>query len=542
MRQFSEQELEAMASVYGVELENIESSLAPPPPASKPKPSKSWRPALNPTQQKIFDDPAENILGHGEKGTGKTVGFGHKIVRHAYENDNALVIIITRSLRTGNDGIWYDLDSFILPAWRDGNRDKDGTLLDEGIGLEYTVSKLDPLTKDRHRWVKNMHGGWSKLLLMSIQHSQQVQDRIKGPAPSMIYVDELTNCDGREYYTYTSAQLGRRRGITGPQQFTASCNPDGPSHWVYKTFWEECIDPETGKRDKSFSVYHVPMKENVKWLPKGYVERLEKNLKFDPIEYRRLILGEWIDRPTGDGLFRIYYKESIHVKGDEAKKEWLMPVPGFPIVVGYDLGQVYSSVTFLQLVPTKEKTIWLVIDEVDHLDERILYKTLAWEVIEKMRFWRGVPLAGNGGKPYPFEFMHITDESAVNQWRPGGEGSYDAWDFEREFNKVQMELGGREMRMLGCPKGPGSVGARVRLISSKLYLDELFISAKCANARQTLLKLEADKDNPGNPKRSHYIHKFDSMSYPMFKLEMAGIKNLQTATPAPTLLKCGVSP
>jgi hypothetical protein len=46
---------------------------------------------------------------------------------------------------------------------------------------------------------------------------------------------------------------------------------------------------------------------------------------------------------------------------------------------------VYSSTTLLQLVPTKTKNLWLVIDEVDHLDERILYKTLAWEIIERMR-------------------------------------------------------------------------------------------------------------------------------------------------------------
>ena len=535
-------EAEALAMAYGVTVDDFESWDAPSPPATTPKtPGKPWYPALNPTQDDIFNDPADNVLGYGEKATGKTIGFGHKIVRHAYENEDALVLIITRSLRTGNDGIWYDLDSLVLPAWRDGNRNKDGDLIDDGIGLEYTQSKLDPLTKDRHRWIRNRFGGWSKLLLMSIQHAAQVQDRVKGPAPSMVYVDELTNCEGREYYTYTSAQLGRRRKITGPQQFTASCNPEGPSHWVYKLFWEECVD-EKGKRDKDYSVYHVPIKENEKWLPPGYVSRLSKNLKSDPIEYARLIEGKWIDRPTGDGLFKIYFNAGVHIKGEALKRTGLMPMPGFPLVWGYDLGQVYSSVTLLQLVPTKTKNLWLVIDEVDHLDERILYKTLAWEIIERMRYWRNCPLAANGGKPYPFEFMHIADESAINQWRPGGDGSYDAWEFEKEFNRVQKELGGREMKIMGCPKGPGSVAARVRLISSKLYQEELFVSALCSNAHKMLLELEADPANPENPNRSRWIHKFDSLTYPIFKLEMVGIKNLPTEQRPPTLLRCGSSP
>ena len=187
-----------------------------------------WHPDLNPTQQKIFDDSSRFVLGYGEKGSGKTIGFGHKVIRHAYENNNALVMILSPSIRTGAEGIWHDLETLVIPAWT------------EGIGLESSSAKLDPNTKDRHRWIGNRHGGWSKLLLISIPYAAAVETRIKGPAPSMIYVDELTQCDGKEYFTYPAAQLGRRRGIEGPQQYCASCNPEGPSHWVYRTFFEDC--------------------------------------------------------------------------------------------------------------------------------------------------------------------------------------------------------------------------------------------------------------------------------------------------------------
>ena len=472
---------------------------SPPPPAD---PSKAvvelppWEPDLNPTQRKIFDDPAENVLGHGEKGTGKSIGFGHKIIRHAYENDNALVLIITPTIRTGNEGIWHDIDTLVLPAW------------EGGIGLEFTSSKLDPLTKDRHRWIRNRFGGWSKLLLMSITTSSLVEDRVKGPAPSMVYVDELTNCNGPEYHTYPAAQLGRRRGIEGPQQFCASCNPEGPSHWVYQTFFVDCVD-EAGKRDKNYSVHHVPIKENLHRLPPGYIDRLNRLFKSDPTAKARLIDGEWIDRPTGEGMFKMYYQEALHIKGNIVKRTGIHPIQGFPCYIGYDLGQVYSSISFLQLVLTRKKNIWLAFDEVDHLNERVLYKSLAWEVIEKMRYWRR--LTG-----FDLRFIHITDDSAVNQWRPGSGGSYDAWDFEREFNRVQAEFGGQEAKLIGCPKGDGSVAARVRLLQSALYQEEFVASALCPNIKAMLLGLESDPQNPDNPKRSKHVHKFDSLTYPMF--------------------------
>lgn len=457
---------------------------------------------------------ASGTINHN---SGKSIAFGHKLVRHAYEVDNALVIIITPMIRTGNEGIWYDLDTLILPAW--GN----------GMGLEYTQSKLDPLTKDRHRWIRNRHGGWSKLLLMSIPHASQVQQRIKGPAPSFIYVDELTECDGVDYWRFTAAQLGRRRmgeaDFKVPQQFTASCNAKGPSHWVYQVFFIDCVEQDgenKGMRDPKFAVFHVPINENLHRLPPGYVSRLHSLFKNDITEWKRLIEGEWIDMPTGSGVFKGYYIPNNHLKGDLVKGLGLEPKPRFPIYIGYDIGQVWQGITFLQCIPTVNKNVWIIFDECDHLKEKIIYKMLALEVIERMRYWRRKI-------GFQFNFCHITDESAINQWRPGGEGGYDAWEFEKEFNRVLAEFGKvgsdgtvEPAKMLGCPKGPGSVAARVRTIQSLLYQDQLYVSAQCENAVACLANLEVDDKDPSKPKRSKWLHKFDSFSYPIFKVEVGG--------------------
>ncbi len=48
------------------------------------------------------------------------------------------------------------------------------------------------------------------------------------------------------------------------------------------------------------------------------------------------------------------------------------------------------------------------------------------------------------------------------------------------------------------------------------------------------------RDHPEKPKRSKYLHKFESMSYPMFKLEMGGgvMRFLPTGQTAPSLIRC----
>jgi hypothetical protein len=504
---------EAIAFAYGNE--PIEPIDAPPPPRATPPPPKLWEPDLNFTQRKIFHDPAPNVFGFGEKGSGKSIAFIYKAVRHAYENDNALILFMSPNIRAGNEGVWYELETLVLPAWNDG------------IGLEYTESKLDNLTKDRHRWVKNRFGGWSKLLLMSIPHSSMVEARIKQMSPSMIVAEELTDCDGPEYFDFPSLQLGRRRGITGPQQYCASMNPKGPSNWVYKLLFDDHAD------DPDFSNYHVPITENRHRLPKGYIERLEKNLKNKPILRARLIDGEWIDMPTGEGLFKEYYIPQIHEKGDFIKGLGLLPLTGFPCIITYDLGPKWSSVTFEQCIPKKTGgSIWLIFDEVDKLGEKILYKKLAWEVMERMAFWRK-------RMGYEFQYIHITDESAVNQWRAGGEGSYDAWEFEKQYNRDAKEKGERPVKMLGCPKGDGSVTARVVLLQGKLFQEEVMVSALCRNTIAMLLNLEAKDDEGDMPKKGKWLHKFDSVTYGMFRTEMRGMAGVRAGQTAPRLIRCG---
>lgn len=497
--------------------------------ANREPEQKTWMPDLNPTQMRIFNDPAKFILGHAEKASGKSIGFLHKLVRHAWENNNAFALIIAPSIRTGADGVVHDLETLVLPTWRDGNRQPAnievngelvpnpdaGELMDDGVGLEHSDFKMEPDTKDRVLWIRNRFGGGSKVKLISIPYAEAISGRIKGPAPSFIYVEELTDFDSSDYFTLPAAQLGRRRDISGPQQWCASCNPKGPSHWVYKKFFEEPVNKETGGRDPDYSVYHVPFEENRLRVPIEYRKSLEKIFRSDPTMFRRLISGEWIDVPTGEGLFREYFDTSHHVIGDLAAGTGITPQPGTPCIIGMDLGQVNSTAIFLQAVPTKNGLTWVVFDEVCYINKKILYRNMAKEITDRMKTWDD--FAGT-----PFAWEVVADSSATTQWRPN-DGNYDAAVFERTLNEYLLSIGRRSIRVKGCRKGDGSIEARTRIIQGLFAQDRLYISAQCEKTVEAYTLLESDEKKPMHGKRSPYLHVHDGCSYPIFEVEMGGV-------------------
>lgn len=473
--------------------------------APKAKKQKAWAPRLNKTQQKIFDCPQFYILAYGEKGSGKSIGCLHALVRHCYEEDNALALIVAPQIRTGKEGVVYDLE-WVLDIWKNGNIDKEGNRLDDGMGLEYTEASLDPQTKDRVLFIGNRHGGWSKVILISIPYAEVVAKRMKALSPSFVYADEFTELDSAEYFTYVAQQIGRRRGIKGPQQYYASTNPEGPSHWVYKVFFQDCVDQATGKRDPKYAVFHVPVSENADNLPDGYIENL-KSLYKDPVDRKRLLHGEWIDRPSGDSIFKLYFHVEQHVRGDALVDEGILPVKGLPVIVSYDFGPVNFSAHFEQMIPTKDKgNIWTVFDELNLVGKYKPDFVIVPMLLAMMDEWAEY-LGGAS-------FVHIGDEAAWNQRRH--DGSFDAQRFQ--------DLSKGRIRIRACPKGKESVPARVQMTVAMLLSDLLYVSATCTKTIEMfrLLASEAPKDgkydaNVGfRPKRSPYLHAFDSFSYAPF--------------------------
>ncbi len=517
---------EALAEAYE------EGFVEPEPPKQNPKASKgrAWHPKTGPIGKRVIADDSRFIFLHGERGSLKTGLALHKVVTECYRNYNNLGIIATIVRGSATEGgAWEKLNSLTLPEWHDG------------IGLDFTEPRMDD-QKNRYVFIANRFGGWSRIVLKSMPYGANIGQRIKGTEPGIFFFDELTEAESEEYFIKPIQQL-RRPNVAKPQ-FIAAGNPpsEGMEHWTYRKFWTEPLsekypdakpeDLPTSFREGDYAVYHIPLSENVFWTEQqksDYQKTLMPEARSDPSAIDRLLRGIWTARPTGHGLFKEFFAPNIHVRGDFKNGMGIAPVKGFPFILGYDLGQVYSSVSFEQLIPTRAgKNLWLVIDEIVHLNEKILYKNLAGEIMERLRYWER--FAG-----YTFSAIHIADDSAVTQWRPN-EGSYDAWDIEREFER----LTGQKVKILGCPKGDGSISARVRLCQAKLAQEELIISATCPAHKGMLMQLESKKDDPEKPARSKWVHVFDSMTYPMFKMELGYSRNyLQSEQVAPRLIHCG---
>ena len=489
------------------------------------EPEVVWHPSLGDTQTEIFNCSARWILVSGERGTGKTYGILHKILRHSWEEQNALTLIVVgiRSQAT-QGGAWDKLQLQVAPEWK------------EGMGLEVTEEKRDE-QQYRYVHVKNRHGGWSKITLVSFPWDNQVAGRIKGFEPSLVFVDELVAIGGPVFFDAISQQLGRRPGIVGPQQYIAATNPDGPRHWVHKRFIEgpynesfdenETLISAEGEWDPRYAYFQLGIHENKHNLPKGYYQNVIEATKDDPIEYRRMILGEWIDRPDGEALFAGTFNPELHVvkgkKRGNQRIQQVCPLPQFPVVVGYDLGQTSNAITFTQPILTKSKgVVWLIFDELVVTNKKLPYDTLVRALLRKMQGWERI-CKGH------LRWYHVSDDSAFNQYRPGDGGSYDHLQVKKESEKYyeEFELQG-PIKMVPAPKFNGSKEARVRITMQLLREGRFMISEKCDTHINMLMSLQSEKSGTDKydptaamkPKRSVHLHPFDSMSYVFMESEL----------------------
>lgn len=491
------------------------------------EPEVVFHPSLSPTQTEIFNCNAGAILVSGERGTGKTYGILHKILRHCWEEQNALALIIVgvRSQAT-QGGAWDKLLLQVAPEWHDG------------MGLEVTDPKLDQ-QQYMYVHVRNKHDGWSKIVLASFPWENQVAGRIKGFEPSLVFVDELTDIGGPVYFDAVSQQVGRRPGIKGPQQYIAATNPDGPRHWVHKRFiagpWEEKTDEEgkilspEGEWDPEYAYFQLGIEENKHNLPKGYYRKIIEATRNDPIDYRRMVLGEWVDRPEGDALFADVFVPEEHVLKARGKRQ-VCPLPAFPVVVGYDLGQTSNAITFMQPILTKDRgVIWLVFDEIVSTNKKVPYDVLVRSLLRKMQMWERICRQS-------LRWYHVSDDSAFNQYRPG-EGSYDHLQVAKLSKKFYKEYHLSDyIRMVPAPKFQGSKEARVQVTRQVLREGRLKVSEKCTKHVDMFMSLQSEKSKKGvydptaasKPKRSVHLHPFDSLSYVLLESELGNGKFLPT--------------
>ena len=148
----------------------------PPPDHGIKKAPVQWMPPLTTRGQKLWlTKKKKYILLFGERGSSKSVGALHFMLKHAYENDGARVCIATKE-RSGatEGGPWSKLMELVLPQWQDGYTRWDGKKYPafglEGEGKDGEILPKTDLSKNLYFFIKNRHGGWSKIFTRSFQH------------------------------------------------------------------------------------------------------------------------------------------------------------------------------------------------------------------------------------------------------------------------------------------------------------------------------------------------------------------------------------
>jgi hypothetical protein len=511
-----------------------------PPPPPRPVKNRKWMPRQTPKQRELFLANERYILCHGPKGGSKSYGVLDKLVQHCYDNRNALamILVVVQNMAV-KGGAWDKLINEVLPRWKDGNTEplnvlkdgkwvpnpKAGEKMDDGLGLHYSDVKYD----QNHYpfiWIQNKHGGWSMIAVLSCPNPNQLRLRIRGVEPSMVFLDEATSTAGPEYFEAVAAQLGRRPQVEGQQQFIAATNPEDPDHWVFLKWFIEPFDDETGlvKIDRNFRDIYFPAEDNAENLQIGYLENLKSVYGKNATEAARMIGGEWVASPSGEALLASLYNPTIHVRPlDENSRphrnEWLQPYPGYPMLIGLDPGAVYNAFVFMQRLPLGGIMRWLIFDEVVLLRKRVSYLKLVPVVMRRIRFWRDT-----AGAELPM--VWISDDSALNVFRPGSAGGFDAADIQKvyEARRAEEEFRLEAMRIRGCPKFGGSVEARITILQTALAEDQVIVSSRCTHVQRMFEKLECEKQKPGapfdpklavTPRRSDHLHVFDATTYPM---------------------------
>lgn len=469
-----------------------------------------WYPNISPKQLEVFNDTHTRVLLSGPRACGKTIVAIHKAIKHAWQFDNDRVGLFVKSTKIGKTGIWDDLITYALPEWEEGLREE---------GFKIKQVGQDGATRMMYCRIANQHGGESEIQLHPLHFQDSVHEKLKGSRFGFLLFDEVDNYDNPEVYNVSAMQL-RQIGMAEDKMiWLGTCNPAGDeSHWLYQKFWIEPKDPETAPEVASqFKTFEFGLVDNPYLDPRKIAE-LKQLYKNDPDMFARYVEGKW----TADyrnAHFAGAFRHMHHVIGNVSTYETIVPTDKCAeILVGWDLGDRNNSVVFLEHVLGPKTDYWTILDDVSRVEEDLSLQEIVEEVMRKMAELNALA----GGKVV---FKHWSDRSAFDRYRSAADA--------RDHILVNQYSEGA-ITLIGCPKPPNSVAARISLVRQLLIGNRLFVSAHCNGMVEMFKKLAKGKTKGEPIKRDNrYIHRFDAMSYAVYGESIDEIEdNLRPKTSA----------
>ena len=471
-----------------------------------------WIPPMSDKGVDVFNNYSRFLLVHGARRTGKTIALADKVIRHMYENSGAVVGIVARTLRSGEQGVWGDL---VRPV--------SGRLAVWSAGCSLEIVKEPSsysTTKVSYFRIKSADGGISECQLHSLEHDEEVEAKFKGAKFSMVQMVEADLFKDRMVFKTLTQTL---RLINFPsQQFILDTNPpkEGREHWLYDEFF---VQP---------TKHHHEIKIRIEDNPFLSVEEKEElfNLyKDDSNLLARYYYSEWVEARNEGTVFEEVYKKDVHViatsrPSHEDESEWEILCPEkdcFTIHTGWDIGDKSSAFSMIAPRVSDDSLAFDCIDEVVWLEEENKsLKEFTEEVEESMNFWERRMREMYGKKQ--LIWYHWSDSSSMSESMAIG---------GTEANLV-YKLSNKRISLRPVTKGAGSVAARRRLLHRLLFEERIYVASHCTHTVDMLEKLPPGTGASGISATSKHKHVFDSLTYGLSSAVPSEMvrKNSPTAT------------
>lgn len=451
-----------------------------------------WIPNLAIKQQEIFNCYDRLVLVSGPRKSAKTIACMHRLVRHAWEIDDARVGVFTNVIKNAKVGVWDLLYKTIVQEWADNL---------EGFEITKPMS-TDFATRMHYFRIRNKHGGESEFQLHSLDVEESIGEKMKGTIFSCIFISELTNFRTDAIYRFTVPQLRMPHVRFKDHMWIADTNPDedeGDQYWAYKIWYEERVQENhpLPSFQKQLRLIECQISDNP-FLSKEEVDELKALYGRDPDLYAVYIEGKWI-QTSSNSLFVGVFSPQRHVIG--ARDDEMIPEEDcYELITGWDPGDRNNSFHILEKVERGNVTFWKVLDELCVTNSDMSLEDFCLAACDIMDEWEK-------RCDKKIRWHHYSDMAAIDRFR-SATGTWDQM-------VIYQATGGRIM-VEGVPKFSGSVRLRVQVTRQLMAEGRLFISHRCnrliASLRGGLKK---------GKKQAHYLHDnehkhpFDSFSYPV---------------------------
>lgn len=423
-------------------------------------------------QQFIFDWKNEQYLVFGGYGSSKSYNVGLKIIlKLLHEKRKALVV---REVFDTIKESCFDLLVEIL--------DDMDLLATEGARTSTTKC----ITSQSPMQIKFPNG--SRIIFKGMDKPNKLKS-INGV--SIVWLEE---CSEIKYQGFIEI-LGRLRTPDISIHFFLTTNPVGTDNWVYKHFFKDIdeqgneivkLDDELvyrlGTVVKDGVYYHHSIPEDNIFLPKAYLQRLEKLKEYDPDLYRVAKLGRF-------GTNGIKVLPQFEVA--ETHADVLKAIRGIDRVrrfTGMDFGFEDSYNALVRLaVDTKNKILYIY-------DE--YYKN------------------------------HMTDDKTAMELEERGYTEELIWADSAEPKAIQFYKQ-QGFKMAACHKYANSRLENTRKVKR---FHKIICSPNCKNTIRELKNLTYKKDNQGNLIYDEFNidpHTFSAIWYALDRYHVADVKEIK---------------